>query len=214
MALDLRLPPFEAGSALPASPLNGFFGYAPHASNPWFGIYNNGTYYGVFSGLPAPTGVSGIGGYYSGVGVGGSTTGDGNPIFGVLNSSQSGNGLGNTALTVYDNNLMESFTNVLDDGHGNRKTSPTLTSLAGTAGAIQWAQPEQGTRKVFIAYADAYAEDNTTNQTITFPTAYTYTPVITTDTTGLTLAVSTTTLTITAPDTTTTYSGVIEVIGI
>lgn len=33
-------------------------------------------------------------------------------------------------------------------------------------------------------------------------------------TTGLTLTVSTTTLTITAPDTTTAYSGVIEVIGI
>lgn len=87
-------------------------------------------------------------------------------------------------------------------------------SLAGTAGSIAWTMPDQGTRKVFIAYADAYAEDNTTNGVITFPTAYTYTPVITTNTTGLTISATTTTLTITAPDTTTTYSGVIEVIGI
>lgn len=104
--------------------------------------------------------------------------------------------------------------NTLDDGSGNMAANPATTSLAGTAGTIDWIQPERGTRKVFIAYANAYAEDNTTNQTITFPVAYTYTPVITTNTTGLTLAVSTTELTITAPDATTTYSGVIEVLGI
>lgn len=97
-------------------------------------------------------------------------------------------------------------------------TNAPTTALAGpTAGTIYWAQPEQGTRKVFIAVADAYANDTTTaTQTITFPTAYTYTPAISTNTTGMVVSATTTTLTIIAPSSTTTstYSGVIEVVGI
>lgn len=89
------------------------------------------------------------------------------------------------------------------------------TTLAGPDGGdIYWAQPEQGTRKVFVAVFDAWENDSTTNQTITFPTAYSYTPAISTNTTGLTITATTTTLTITAPDVTTTYSGVVEVVGI
>lgn len=181
------------------------------------GVFNpsNSLFYGIFAGLPSPSGATGIGGYYNGVGVGGSSNGTGSPIFGVLTSSQSSSGIGHTAFTVYDNNEMVTFNNVLDDGKGNRRTSPGTTDLAGTtAGNIYWAQPEQGTRKVFIAVADAYENDTTTNQTITFPTAYTYTPAVATNTTGLTVSASTTALTITAPNSTTTYSGVIEVIGI
>ena len=94
-----------------------------------------------------------------------------------------------------------------------------LTALAGaTAGSVTWQMPAQGVDgvgyKKFVAYADAYENDTTTNQTITFPTAYTYTPAVTVNTTGLTVSATTTTLTITAPDATTTYSGVIEVVGI
>lgn len=93
--------------------------------------------------------------------------------------------------------------------------SPPTTTLAGTtAGNVYWAQPEQGTRKVFIAVADGYENDTTTNQTITFPAAYTYPPTVSTNTTGLTITVTTTALTITAPDNTTLYNGVVEVIGI
>ena len=84
-----------------------------------------------------------------------------------------------------------------------------------TAGTVEWDFPKQGNGyKKFVAYADAYENDTTTNQTITFPTAYTYTPAVTVNTTGLTVSATTTTLTITAPDATTTYSGVIEVVGI
>lgn len=98
---------------------------------------------------------------------------------------------------------------------GNAFTQPGTTTLAGTtAGNIYWAQPEQGTRKVFIAVFDGYENDTTTNQTITFPTAYSYTPAVSTNSTSLTVSVSTTGLTITSPDSTTTYSGVIEVVGI
>lgn len=94
-----------------------------------------------------------------------------------------------------------------------RGTIQNPQTLAGTAGSIAWTMPDQGTRKVFFAVANAYENDSTTNQTITFPTSFTYSPVITTNTTGLTLTVSTTELTITAPGSTTTYSGVIEVVG-
>ena len=90
-----------------------------------------------------------------------------------------------------------------------------LTSLAGTTGGtIHWAQPDQGTRKVFIAQFDGYENDTTTDQTITFPTSYKYTPTVSTNSTGLSFSVDTTTLTIKAPDSTTTYSGVVEVVGI
>ena len=89
------------------------------------------------------------------------------------------------------------------------------TTLAGTtAGNIYWSQPEQGTRKIFIAYFDGYENDTTTDQTITFPTSYNHTPTVSTNSTGLSFSVDTTTLTIKAPDSTTTYSGVVEVVGI
>lgn len=92
--------------------------------------------------------------------------------------------------------------------------SPQVLS-GSPSGTITWTQPEQGTQhKVFIATAVSYENDSTTNQTITFPTAFSYTPVISTNTTGLTVSASTTTLTITTPDSTTAYSGIIEAIGI
>ncbi len=89
-------------------------------ANAWFGIYSdsNGLYYGIAAQLPAPGGTSVLGGYYRGLGIGGSTTNSSNPIFGVLNSSQSGNGLGNVAFTVYDDNRIVTFNNILDDGSG------------------------------------------------------------------------------------------------
>jgi hypothetical protein len=124
---------------------------------------------------------------------------------------------GDMVLQVYndDTGRMNSYKNTLDDGSGNMAANPATTALAGTtAGNIYWAQPERGTRKVFTAVADAYENDTTTDQTITFPVAYTYTPAVVINTTGLTVSASTTTLTITAPDATTTYSGVIEVVGI
>jgi len=87
-------------------------------------------------------------------------------------------------------------------------------SLAGTtAGSIQWGQYLQGVFKEFSGQALGYENNTTTAQTITFPTAFSYTPVVTLNTTGLTLTVSATALTIVAPDTTTAYSGVIEVKG-
>ncbi len=88
-------------------------------------------------------------------------------------------------------------------------------SLAGTsAGTVYYTQSQNGASKHFVAYANGYENDSTTDQTITFPVPFNNPPVISVNTTGLTLSASTTTLTITAPDATTTYSGVVEVIGI
>ena len=92
------------------------------------GVFNpsNNLFYGIFAGLPAPSGATGIGGYYNGVGVGGSSHGTGTPIFGVLNASQSSNGIGNTALTIYDNNVIESF--YVELGAQPKAISPTVAS--------------------------------------------------------------------------------------
>lgn len=184
------------------------------------GAYSSGVFYGIFAGLPVPGAsggitYAGIGGYYHGIGVGGSSHGTDTPIFGVLADNQSSDGMGQVSLTIYDTNKIETFNNIVDDGSGNTQTNPGTTDLAGTtAGHVYWAQPERGTRKVFIAVADGYENDTTADQTLTFPQAYTYTPAVSVNTTGLTVKASTTTLTITAPDSTTIYSGVVEVLGI
>jgi trimeric autotransporter adhesin len=87
----------------------------------WFGLYNSNTslYYGISAALPSPAGTSTLGGYYKGLGIGGSTNNTGNPIFGVLTSTQTLNGIGATAFTIYDTNKVVTIHNVLDDGSGN-----------------------------------------------------------------------------------------------
>ena len=93
--------------------------------------------------------------------------------------------------------------------------TPSQSTTGTSGGSIIWAMPERGlSTKRVLAYFKDYENDTTTNQTITFPTAYTYTPAVATNTTGLTVSASTTALTITAPNSTTTYSGVVEVVGI
>lgn len=107
------------------------------------------------------------------------------------------------------------------DSHGNLGILGNLFCMAGsqtvtspTSGSIFWQMPEQGTCKRFVAYADGYENDTTTDTIIDFPIPFNYPPAISTNTTGLTLSVSTTALTIVAPNNTTSYSGVIEVLGL
>ena len=102
-------------------------------ADPWFGIFDGSKYVGIAAGLPAPAGTTMVGGYYSGMGVGGLSAGTGTPIFGVLNSAQSGSGLGSVALTVTDSNLVETFRNTLDDGNGRMTVIGKLTAGAGLA---------------------------------------------------------------------------------
>jgi len=105
------------------------------------------------------------------------------------------------------------------DVNGNIQASGAIkcnlvATLAGTtAGSIQYSMYLQGRFKAIGMQAIGYENNTSTDQTITFPVAFTNTPVIVTNTTGLTLSVSTTALTITAPNSTTTFSGIIEIKG-
>ena len=94
--------------------------------DPYVGLYDGSKYIGITASLPAPAGTAMLGGYYSGMGVGGMTAGTATPIFGVLSSAQVGNGLGNVAFTVTDSNLVETFRNTLDDGNGNMTVAGKL----------------------------------------------------------------------------------------
>ena len=91
----------------------------------------------------------------------------------------------------------------------------TSGSLAGTtAGTVTYRQIDLGGVKVMVLYFNGYENDTTTNQTITFPIAYTYTPEIVVGNSTLpALSATTTALTITAPDATTVYTGFVLIIG-
>lgn len=87
----------------------------------------------------------------------------------------------------------------------------TLTGT--TTGTIVSSQPQQGASyKLFVAHAAAYENTTAPVQTITFPTAFTSTPTISVNDTGLTLSASTTALTITGSEVAT-HTGNIQVTG-
>ena len=90
----------------------------------------------------------------------------------------------------------------------------STTANAPTSGTVTLAMPLQGSggKQVILTF-DAYENDTTTNQTIDFPTAFSVTPLVLGNNTGLTLTASTTGVTITAPDATTTYSGTAAIMG-
>jgi hypothetical protein len=74
--------------------------------------------------------------------------------------------------------------------------------------------PFQGSSyKRFIAYFSGYENDTASNDTITFSTAFSITPLVTAAVPGLTVTASTSTLTIISPDSTVTYSGWVIVEG-
>jgi hypothetical protein len=71
-------------------------------------------------------------------------------------------------------------------------------TLTGTsAGSIVWSQPLQGSAlKLVILYANGYENTTTTAQSITFTKAFTNTPAILVNTTGMSITVSTTGVTL------------------
>jgi len=74
-------------------------------------------------------------------------------------------------------------------------TQNTLTGT--TAGSIVWSQPLQGSAlKLVILYASGYENTTTTAQSITFTKAFTNTPAVIVNTTGMTITVSTTGVTL------------------
>src|SRR5258706_407824 len=102
-------------------------------SNDWFGIYApwNTLYYGISQQLPAPAGTSTLGGYFKGLGIGGSVNGTTDPIFGILNSVQTGSGLGSVAFTILANSTVETLNNVLDNGSGVMTVSGAINANGG-----------------------------------------------------------------------------------
>lgn len=93
--------------------------------------------------------------------------------------------------------------------------NPTINSLAGTtAGTLYYVEPfTLGNYKKVIVNVSGYENDTTTNQNITYPTAFATVAAVTSNTSGLTVSTTITTLTITAPDSTTVYNGVITIEG-
>jgi hypothetical protein len=74
------------------------------------------------------------------------------------------------------------------------------TTLTGTsAGSIIWSQPLQGSAlKLVVLYASGYENTTTTAQSITFTKAFTNTPAVIVNTTGMSITVSTTGVTLPA----------------
>lgn len=125
----------------------------------FFGIYDsgNGIFYGISAELPTPAGTAGLGGYFNGVGVGGSSSGSGTPIFGVATSTQQG---AHTALTVRDSNVVTTFNSTLDDGSGNAALKGGLSTALRTV-----------TASLTVAFADSVVLLNGTALTATLPGA-------------------------------------------
>jgi hypothetical protein len=114
--------------------------------------------------------------------------------------------------------------NTLDDGNGKASFvgditigyngSLKLLQYDSYGSTVQYSQYFQGGGfKAFVVQLLGYVNNSTTSLSITFKTAFSYTPVITTNTTGLTITATTTTLTINAPNNTTSYYGIAEVKG-
>jgi len=94
----------------------------------------------------------------------------------------------------------------------NPSGSPTVSSLTATtlnpntsqntltgttAGSIIWSQPLQGSAlKLVVLYASGYENTTTTAQSITFTKAFTNTPAVIVNTTGMSITVSTTGVTL------------------
>ncbi len=82
--------------------------------------------------------------------------------------------------------------------NGPIRSANNPSSFAGTsAGTAYYSQPDQAnTYKKAVVVLDGYENTGTTAQTITFPTAFTYTPTITSQPSGFGATVSTTELTL------------------
>jgi len=100
--------------------------------------------------------------------------------------------IGNTS-----NNFPHNFT-------ANGTTSGTVTGHYATYSTYY--------KKVILSFS-GYENDTTTNQTINFPLPFSTSAVISANNTGLTISTTTSGITITAPNSTTTYSGVVIVEG-
>jgi len=98
---------------------------------------------------------------------------------------------------------------------GTYTTMPTQSSTNGTtAGTVSMDAVEYRVEyKKYVITFNGYENDTTTNQTISYPLPFSTNAVITGNNTGLTISTTTSGITITAPNSTTTYSGIVIVEG-
>ena len=109
---------------------------------------------------------------------------------------------------------VDEITNLTSTGTSSANL-PILSSTSGTtAGTVSMRFNEYASshKKIIITF-NGYENDTTTDQTVGFPMAFSNSAIITGNNTGLTISASTTGITITAPDSTTTYSGIVIVEG-
>ena len=99
------------------------------------------------------------------------------------------------------------------DGEDNVNIANSSTSGT-TAGTVAMLSTKYKTKsKRYTITFSGYENDTTTDQTIDFPLAFSSYAGISLNTTGLTISATTSGITITAPDATTTYSGIVIVEG-
>lgn len=131
----------------------------------------------------------------------------------IINGNRIANG---TVTSTQIGSATITGSNIASDTIANSNlVNPTINSLAGTtAGTLYYVEPfTLGNYKKVIVNVSGYENDTTTNQSITYPTAFATVAAVTSNTSGLTVSTTITTLTITAPDSTTVYNGVITIEG-
>jgi hypothetical protein len=91
----------------------------------------------------------------------------------------------------------------------------TIINKAGTSGGtVTGYQNTLFNRTEVVLNFNNYVNSTATNQSISFPYAFTQTPTVGTNDTGLVISATTTGLTITSPDSATQYSGNVLIFGI
>jgi len=109
-----------------------------------------------------------------------------NPIINPSGSQEGAN-------TIYTSLSTQTFATIIPSLVN--LSTPTNTLTGTSAGSVIWNMPYQGTGyKKAIFYLNGYENTTTTAQTITFPTAFTYTPYVITSISGV--SASTTALTL------------------
>ena len=94
-----------------------------------------------------------------------------------------------------------------------KNNSATKYVTGPSAGSFTWVMPDQGSaKKTVLVYFDGYESDTSTAQKVTYPTAFTNTPVIDNPSSVGGLSTDTTQLTIN-PENTTKYTGWVKVWG-
>jgi len=127
-------------------------------------------------------------------------------------------GLRNTYIVSYFNNVSNIKIDAIELKNiagGTFSSLPTQSSTDGTtAGTISMDAVEYRIEyKKYVITFNGYENDTTTNQTINYPLPFNTSAIITGNNTGLTVSITTTGITITAPNNTTTYSGIMIIEG-